>query len=207
MANPIPPRLPRAPIPAFGLLGPAGAPPLRPGPTASSEISKSLPPNSIAPEDKSSLPTSYREQRHEYRIVSSVFKETIQHTVKLTSSIIASPESTKTSTFLTGASFSNACCRSGSWVSSGRFLTRKERAAASWREPGTLNSERQIRCSPPQLLGIRHLFLMLASARMTANRRPFRSWLFTASAACAPSCTPVQYSFAEGSVWEHQPPW
>jgi hypothetical protein len=55
-ANPIPPRLPRAPIPAFGLLGPAGGPPLRP--MVSSENSKNLPPNSIASEDKSSLPTS-----------------------------------------------------------------------------------------------------------------------------------------------------
>ena len=67
-ANPIPPRPPRAPIPAFGLLEPAGRPPFRPAPMFSSEISRNLPPNSIASEDKSSLPTSYYDTHHESRV-------------------------------------------------------------------------------------------------------------------------------------------
>ena len=60
-ANPIPLRFPRAPIPAFGLPEPPDGPPLRPVSKYSSEISKNLPPNSIAPDDKSSLPASCHE--------------------------------------------------------------------------------------------------------------------------------------------------
>ena len=59
-ANPIP-RLPRTPIPALGLFEPPGGPPLSPGPMFSSEISKNVPPISIASDDESSLPTSWHD--------------------------------------------------------------------------------------------------------------------------------------------------
>jgi len=124
-------------------------------------ISKNLPPNSIASDDTSGLPTSYHDTPPSV---------SYQASSKWWLNVLPSPR-VRLLLHLNRRSFPpfyRHKLLKGSWHAG------SEQPPAS-----TLNKTWKTRYGCPQPLNIRHLLLKPASARLTANRQPLKSWLFT----------------------------